>query len=286
MSDKRPLYVIASDGGLLTEPVAVDTLELLPGERFEVLIDAHDGKTFDIQTLPVAQLGMTLPPYDAPLPLVTIQPLQILSSGTLPDTLASLPSVTAVSSFNRRRLQLSMDPRLDNQGMAALMARYGEQAMNGMAERHNQHDSMMKGHTQHHAMAQMQGQHSRMTHEQNDGAWDFHMGNKINGVAFDISKPAFAVKRGVYEKWTISGEGDMMRHPFHIHGTQFRILSENGRPPAAHRQGWKDIVDVNAGSSEVLVYFKHTATIGTPYMAHCHLLEHEDTGMMLGFTVS
>jgi blue copper oxidase len=34
----------------------------------------------------------------------------------------------------------------------------------------------------------------------------------------------------------ISGKGDMMLHPFHIHGTQFRILSENGKPPAAHRR--------------------------------------------------
>ncbi len=31
----------------------------------------------------------------------------------------------------------------------------------------------------------------------------------------------------------ISGVGDMMLHPFHIHGTQFRILSENGKAPAA-----------------------------------------------------
>ncbi len=78
----------------------------------------------------------------------------------------------------------------------------------------------------------------------------------------------------------------MMLHPFHIHGTRFRILSENGRKPAAHRSGWKDIVHVEGKESEVLVHFKHTAGAKHPFMAHCHLLEHEDTGMMLGFTVS
>lgn len=78
----------------------------------------------------------------------------------------------------------------------------------------------------------------------------------------------------------------MMLHPFHIHGTQFRILSENGQPVAAHRSGWKDMVRVEGGVSEVLVNFPHTASKETAYMAHCHLLEHEDTGMMLGFTVS
>ena len=77
-----------------------------------------------------------------------------------------------------------------------------------------------------------------------------------------------------------------MLHPFHIHGTQFRILSENGKPPAPHRQGWKDIVNVDGWRSEVLVRFNYVAAAEQAYMAHCHLLEHEDTGMMPGFTVS
>lgn len=77
----------------------------------------------------------------------------------------------------------------------------------------------------------------------------------------------------------------MMLHPFHIHGTQFRILSENGNAPDAHRAGWKDTVRVEGGVSEVLVKFDHDAPKEFAYMAHCHLLEHEDTGMMLGFTV-
>lgn len=78
----------------------------------------------------------------------------------------------------------------------------------------------------------------------------------------------------------------MMLHPFHVHGTQFRILTENGKPPAEHRRGWKDTVRVEGARSEILVRFNHLAPAAMPYMAHCHLLEHEDTGMMLGFTVS
>ena len=70
-----------------------------------------------------------------------------------------------------------------------------------------------------------------------------------------------------------------------ILGTQFRILSENGNVPQAHRAGWKDTVRVEGGVSEVLVKFDHEAPKAFAYMAHCHLLEHEDTGMMLGFTV-
>ncbi|SFN17062.1 blue copper oxidase [Izhakiella capsodis] len=292
-SDNRRLYVIASDGGLLAEPVSVETLQMLPGERFEVLIDARDGKTFDIETLPVSQPGMTLAPWDKPLALVTIQPLHIFSSGTLPDSLVKLPTVVVPCGINQRLLQLSMDPQLDQQGMAALMARYGQQAMAGMtmdSHGHGEMDGMPGANQAHDSMAvQPMDEHGHGAMNgmpAKEPPYDFHQGNKINGQAFNMHKTAFAVPQGTYEKWVISGEGDMMRHPFHIHGTQFRILSENGKPPAAHRQGWKDIVDVNGGRSEVLVRFDHPADAQHPYMAHCHLLEHEDTGMMLSFTVA
>lgn len=52
----------------------------------------------------------------------------------------------------------------------------------------------------------------------------------------------------------------MMLHSFHIHGAQFRILTENGQPVTIHRQGWKDTVRVDGDISEVLVKFDHIAT--------------------------
>jgi len=283
-SDKRPVYVVGSDGGLLAEPVQVTSLSLLPGERFEVLIDTSDGQPFDIVTLPVTQMGMTLPPFDRPLPLVQILPLRIMASGTLPDTLVDLPPLPASDGVQNRWLQLMMDPQLDKQGMQALMDRYGHQAMggaadHGAAETHNGHDAMPMEHSEHGAMPMDHGAHGA-------AAYDFHNGNKINGEAFNMQKPMFAVPPGKTEKWTISGEGDAMLHPFHIHGAQFRILSENGKPPAAHRAGWKDMVNVNGWRSEVVVRFDYAASTEHAYMAHCHLLEHEDTGMMLGFTVA
>ena len=280
-SDNRPLYVIGSDGGLLAEPVKVASLPLLPGERFEVMVDTSDGKSFDIVTLPVEQMGMTLAPFDQPLPLVQILPLRVMASATLPDSLVQLPPVPSAEGANARWLQLMMDPQLDQQGMAALMQRYGDKAM-GKAGGHHAMPAESGGE----AMAM--GGHDMSMHNAHGGAaqgYDFHSGNKINGQAFNMAKPMFNVTPGQLEKWTISGEGDKMLHPFHIHGTQFRILSENGKPPAPHRQGWKDMVNVDGWRSEVLVRFDHRAAAEHAYMAHCHLLEHEDTGMMLGFSV-
>jgi blue copper oxidase len=115
--------------------------------------------------------------------------------------------------------------------------------------------------------------------------FDLHLANLINGKPFAM-KAAFDVPKDRYERWILSGEGDMMLHPFHIHGTQFRILSENGAPPPLHRQGYKDIVRVEGGVSELLVRFRRSAPGDHAFMAHCHVLEHEDTGMMIAFTVT
>ncbi|WP_437890078.1 multicopper oxidase CueO [Phytobacter sp. V91] len=274
-SDNRPLYVVASDGGLLTEPVKVSELAMLPGERFEVLVENRDSAAFDLLTRPVMQMGMTVAPFDQPQPILRIQPLAITASATLPDSLAALPALPALEGLTQRHLQLSMDPMLDMMGMQALQAKYGDAAMAGM--------SMANGHMGHGQMNHGAMGHGGMNH--GAGGFDFHNANRINGKAFDMQTPAFAAQKATYERWVISGEGDMMLHPFHIHGTQFRILSENGKPPAAHRCGWKDMVSVEGARSEVLVKFSHDAPPEYAYMAHCHLLEHEDTGMMLGFTV-
>ena len=64
------------------------------------------------------------------------------------------------------------------------------------------------------------------------------------------------------------------------------ILSEDGATPPAYAQGWKDMVHVDGGWSEVLVTFNYEAAEDTPYMYHCHILEHEDCGMMGQFTVT
>ncbi|MCW8350126.1 multicopper oxidase CueO [Citrobacter portucalensis] len=290
-SDNRPLYVIASDGGLLAEPVKVTELPMLMGERFEVLVDVSDGKAFDLVTLPVSQMGMAIAPFDKPHPVMRVQPLLITASGTLPDSLTSMPSLPSLEGLTVRKLQLSMDPMLDMMGMQMLMKKYGGQAMAGMdhgkmmGHMNNDnmgHGNMNHGNMNHGEMGNMQhGDMGNMKH----GSFDFHNANRINGLAFDMNKPMFAAAKGQHERWVISGQGDMMLHPFHIHGTQFRILSENGKAPAAHRAGWKDTVRVEGGVSEVLVKFDHDAPKEHAYMAHCHLLEHEDTGMMLGFTV-
>lgn len=291
-SDGRKMYVVASDGGLLAEPIAVTELPILMGERFEVLIDARDGRSFDLLTLPVNQMGMTIAPFNQPLPVLHIETTMGTGAGKLSDQLATLPALPSLAGLTRRRFHLMMDMRLDMQGMMMLRERYGEQAMGHMGG----HGGMMQGHMMSNGENGGMGMmgHGNMGGMRNGGGHcgtgsgelDIHNANTINGRAFSMTEAAFDAPMNRQEIWVISGRGDMMLHPFHVHGTRFRILKENGKVVEPHRQGWKDIVKVEGQVSEVLVEFKHPATKAHPYMAHCHLLEHEDTGMMMGFTVS
>jgi len=99
----------------------------------------------------------------------------------------------------------------------------------------------------------------------------------INGRAFDPTRIDVETKLGTTEIWEITSIG--MAHPFHVHGALFRILSIEGAPPQAHLAGWKDTVLVE-DKAELLVAFYQPATREHPFMYHCHILEHEDAGLM------
>lgn len=117
--------------------------------------------------------------------------------------------------------------------------------------------------------------------------WGNHCGGGgmgINGQPMNMKRIDEAVTRGETEIWRITA--DDMEHPFHIHGCSFRILRQRGVEPPAYASGWKDMVAVQDGVSEVLLRFDHRADAAAPYMYHCHILEHEDCGMMGQFTVT
>lgn len=78
----------------------------------------------------------------------------------------------------------------------------------------------------------------------------------------------------------------MLPHPLHLHNVQFQVLSRNGRRPYAHETGLKDTILVNPGEVvKILASFRYYSDANNPYMYHCHILEHEDQGMMGQFTV-
>jgi blue copper oxidase len=99
----------------------------------------------------------------------------------------------------------------------------------------------------------------------------------INGKTFDMARIDVKTDLGTSEVWEVISAG--MAHPFHIHGALFRILSLAEAPPPPHLAGWKDTVLVE-DKAELLVAFNQLATREHPFMYHCHILEHEEAGLM------
>ena len=72
-----------------------------------------------------------------------------------------------------------------------------------------------------------------------------------------------------------------MARPFHVHGDSFQILARNGIAPPDHELGWKDVVLARPFETiRIIKRFHDYADPQIPYMYHCHILEHEDLGMM------
>lgn len=103
----------------------------------------------------------------------------------------------------------------------------------------------------------------------------------INGVQMDMDRIDEEVNLGSTEIWEV-GNFTGQTHPFHAHGVQFQILDRNGNPPPDNEAGWKDTFLVKPGENvRVIATFKHEGI----FMYHCHILEHEDAGMMGQFLV-
>jgi FtsP/CotA-like multicopper oxidase with cupredoxin domain len=245
--DGRHFHWIATDGGLLEAPVELRELTLAPGQRAEILVDFSAGGSATLETA-----------RDANLPMMGMmgrqrdsqgaqrQPVLEFEAGApgvapipIPARLAVHERADASRAVKRRRFVLDMGMGME--GMAGGGMRGG-----GMMGR-----GMMGG-----------------------GVMGGGMG--INGRAFDMARVDERVRLGDTEIWEVSGE--MMAHPFHVHGVHFEVLSRGGARPGVLDQGLKDTVLVQE-PVELLVRFTQPA-VAAPFMYHCHILEHEDNGMM------
>jgi len=245
--DGRPFYKIATDGGFLEKPVKLTEMEMGPGERCEIIVDLSDGKPAKLHTL-------FEDVYETDGPLGGL--FQRMFRPELPTpTLSLVPDPGLVGHTDPLPTSLTTIER----PKPADIVRTRDFIL-----------EMDHGGGSHHA-----GMHG--TH----GPVDM----TINGAAMDMAVINEEVQAGEWERWRMrAGQGE---HPFHIHGCSFLIETLESEPAPAHQRGWKDTVAVDDdGWSEVLVKFDQKADKLHPYMYHCHILEHEDRGMMGQFTVS
>ena len=104
----------------------------------------------------------------------------------------------------------------------------------------------------------------------------------INGQAFDPDRVDHRVQLGSTEAWLLRNTSEVT-HYVHLHEEQWRTVSRNGEPPPPWEQGLEDTWRLDPGE-EVVVAARFTDHTG-PFMIHCHMLDHEDHGMMATFEV-
>jgi suppressor of ftsI len=110
-------------------------------------------------------------------------------------------------------------------------------------------------------------------------------GTQINNQDMDLSRVDATVEVDTTEVWNVRSEMSFP-HNFHIHDVQFQVISINGQAPPPELSGWKDTVYVQPhGEYRLVMRFEDYTDPDSPYMYHCHLLRHEDSGMMGQFVV-
>ncbi|WP_308389030.1 multicopper oxidase domain-containing protein [Acidithiobacillus sp. AMEEHan] len=259
-SEDREFYVIASDAGYLAAPVAVQRLLLAPAERAEILIDLRRlaGKELYLRSdsgsvVPALSLRpMDSDQYDRsnfPLLAIRVRPAQ-QPGGTLPEQLVDIPRLRPDAPARRFVLR-------------------------GMAMRQDMPELRK-------AMQQVR--------YAGPGGMSLGIGGEplfsINGASMNMSVINERLRLGSTEIWEIINQAEMA-HTFHVHGTSFQILARDGAPPPATERGWKDTLLIRREETvRFIAHFGQKATEEFPYMYHCHMLEHEDNGMMGQFTVT
>ena len=123
-----------------------------------------------------------------------------------------------------------------------------------------------------------------MSENMNMANGKMNMGFLIDGKTFDMSRIDLTSRLGDVEQWEIVNKADM-DHPFHIHGGQFQVTERerDGKTVPSSFMAWKDTVNVARG--ETVRLKMRQAFVGLR-VYHCHILEHEDAGMMGTLQVS
>ncbi|MFI6871615.1 multicopper oxidase family protein [Nocardia sp. NPDC050406] len=224
LADDREFELVATDGGLLSRPVAARTVHLSPGERVEIVVPVAAGENVMLRSLPIQDRG-TLEAdlargfgFDDSFDILELRAARTLrASAAVPDSLVAIAPIAAPGGPVDRSFDLQ---------------------------------------------------------------WF-----QINQQRMDMNRIDFTVQVDTAEIWSVRN-ADNWPHNFHVHDVQFLILEINGAPPPSELSGWKDTVYTPPGTNLTLALrFTHHADPTNPYMYHCHLLLHEDRGMMGQFLV-
>lgn len=252
-SNNMNFHVIGSDGGLLDTAVTVNRLRLSNGERAEILVDLS---AMQNDTVFLMSYGSELDHG-------------IMGADSVGDAMHQVPDYynNFLNGADYNLLQLNVVAPTGSPVTTipqALVAHSPWPASSATVNRRFELDTLSEVFT---------------TPNLAEGPFG------INRHFFDMDSINEVVYLNTTEIWTLHNK-TMVAHPFHIHDVEFYILDIGGNPPPPEQAGLKDVVLVPPGDSvRFITRFEDFADDTVPYMYHCHLLHHEDDGMMGSFLV-
>ena len=104
----------------------------------------------------------------------------------------------------------------------------------------------------------------------------------LNGHAWNPAYSEWTSTLGTVEEWLVLNETDQ-DHPLHVHVNPVQITKINGS--AVPFDGYQDTVTIPRFGS-VTLRTRFTDFVGGPILLHCHILDHEDMGMMMRFEIA
>jgi FtsP/CotA-like multicopper oxidase with cupredoxin domain len=261
-SDGTPMTVIGTHGGLLERPVQQPYLTLAPAQRADVIVDLSRqqvGHTFELRSVqfPIGDVDRAGMGMGAMGGMRGRGRMGGVAQGAVPN--GAPLSLMQLSVARREASTFTLPQKLSTftapAGPVRLPVRRVEIGFDA-------------------------------------GRW------RLGGRTFEMmaTAPDEVVPAGSSQVWELVNVGGMMgmpmAHPIHLHGKQFRVLGRAQTVGAAAQSiregivddGWTDTVLVLPGETvRIQAYF--TAYPGL-YLYHCHILEHEDMGMMRNFRVT
>lgn len=250
-SNNSTFYQIGSDGGLLSEPISMDRLLLAPAERAELLVDLSDmtGESIELKSY-----GSTLPQ----------SAYGIAGLSTMQGVAPSGYNSNELNGNDFILLDINVGAQTDNPILTIPSLLVDVTPI-------DESEATLTRNLQITAPNMMQNSIT--------GPFVF------DGQSFDMNVINQTVQLGDTEIWEIFNMS-MVAHPFHIHDVQFYILDRNGVIPPENERGRKDVVLVkNMETVRFIAKFEDHADDEVPYMYHCHMLQHEDEGLMGQFIV-
>lgn len=251
LSGNGMFYQIGSDGGLLAAPLALTRLQMAPGERAEILID-FDG--MQGQTVQLMSYAAEFPNGIYGAKYAGMMQFMVLD-GYDPNSMNG-------NNFNIIEFNVTAptnDPVTTIPASLVEVTPYPEESAD--------------------ITRILTFSPSQMGSDQLNHPF------LINGTSFNFDVINFTIPLNNTEIWSITNQS-AIAHPFHIHDVQFYVLTRNGVPPPASEQGRKDDILVKPQETvRLITKFEDFANDPVPYMLHCHMLVHEDNGMMLQFAV-